>query len=482
MRFLQVCTFLLIFATVVLAEPAPRCTELFGPSLSRRMAKPLVDKLSWKDWKVRLFEVRTSKPDRNGLVEVVRTSLYQTSMNEGRHESAAIYFSKRQAAKSNATIGDAAVLRRGRAEFNRIRKKAMKFVIDAYLLRRPHWPEKFRQKLLKLSKDYEKESTYILVENRAWEDLHNLYGEQKKPEIIGTIRLIHEKNGRIPMEDYLNIKIKTGANQMKVEPGNFAMLHEGNEIASVEFAIQLLAQMKRYREEFGKEPFFVTYADSYSEKLYGGMGFQYLQNHQVENPPPGSLGEKGMRITTGEGDEQVIWAPMFATEEMLTKHLEDRLLRSALKRENAELLQNFITAIDQTAKAVTHDPTVFVGFEKDRRLDSSFNDINRLFIFHEQGKVQLFLQHGYEYERGVMRSGEWIYLPEKIYDGWTGENAIGKLRYQNGILSFIEETIYEGRRYFTKVEIAIDADLSTPEWARVVSNLSGENKDYEVVF
>lgn len=466
MTKLRLIIFILLFIPTLIWASAPQCSDLFYTGLTaKNMAKPLVDLIPWESWKVLIQESRVSSADVNGMIEVVRNAIFDIELTDGFHRNSAVYYSKKKSPRITTAVPTATTSRWSKNLFQQVRDKAMTYVIEAYRKRRPHWPANFHEKLLRIAKLYEKESTYILVENRPW-NYEQIDPKLRPPlEIVGAIRLIHEKDGFVPMEDYLGIKIKADKTKLKVEPGNFAMAQEGNEIASVEFAIQMIAQMKRYRAEFGKEPFFVTYADAFSERLYGGMGFQYLKGDHFENAPPEAYNEGPFRIHKDDVD----WAPMYATEQMLIDHLKSRLVRTAEKRKSDLLLTQLLKALNRTENTVTQPPEVFVGTGSTKYNQHDTGTVARLYIQRKNEQASLYLQPQYEYENRAFRAGLHLTTPVPIPEGWQGRSVDGGLMtYSKGVLRVTETVIAANSTYTMSYQLAIDPMLLQPIWIRAI--------------
>jgi hypothetical protein len=473
------------FLTAVQAWSAmPLCSQAHNVEMTTaEMAKSLVDDIPWDDWNAKVTESRISGADQNGRIEVIRSSSFEIELMHGLHRSSAFYYSRKEAPKGSKSAPVAKLSRWAQKQFEVVRNRALDLVLEAYRKRRPHWPSNFREKLQKLAIEYEKESTYIISENMLWEKDGRDRTDpstRKSLEQFSTIRLIHEKNGHIPMEDYLGIEILTGANQLKVEPGNFAMSHEGNEISSVEFAIHLIAQMQRYRTEFGKEPFFATYADTFSERLYGAMGFQYLRGDLISGVPEGA--DTGRKIQIKKDD--VNWAPMYATEAMLRDHLESRVKKAAEKRESEKLLQQLQKALVETEKATTTPAEVYIGFGKNRISDQDQNPIARLYVRRGEKSARLYLQPHYEYKRKVFRSGLLITVPLPLTEGLRLVTESGmRIEYNQGLLKITEEFREENIRSFTSYVLSVDPMLLQPQWARVNQMTDSQvEKDSEYFF
>ncbi|MEQ1875631.1 MAG: hypothetical protein ABL958_03230, partial [Bdellovibrionia bacterium] len=141
--------------------------------------------------------------------------------------------------------------------------RLLDFVLRQYETRRD-WPASFRQKLRALAEKYLDVSTYVTV----YEQIAGVTGTR----ILGTIRLIRPKDGILPLEEFLKVRLKNGTYR-KIEPGNFAILRDANREVISQFLIQVL-QGFATRDSSGAPYKLYTYADAESLTLYKWLGFK----------------------------------------------------------------------------------------------------------------------------------------------------------------------------------------------------------------
>jgi hypothetical protein len=220
--------------------------------------------------------------------------------------------------------------------FSEIAERAVNFGIGTYEERRKRWSPEFLQKLRTTAKLYLRESIYIIDQEGV--------GYDPRGKIRGTIRLIKEKNGFVPMETYLGISVDVG-DKLKVEPGNFAVDKDYKEEAWPEVIMHLLGQGAKQIEE-GRENHYLTYADRYSLLLYSQLGFKPIDLDKIKVLNKNAVIKNGKIFKDG-----IWWTPMEASQETLDQlmavHIE-RLKRrghspdeiSALAERQVELEKN----------------------------------------------------------------------------------------------------------------------------------------------
>jgi hypothetical protein len=203
-------------------------------------------------------------------------------------------------------------------------EKALDFVIATYRARRPHWTPEFLEKLKQTAREYLNESTYISVQDRG--------GFSDAP-LRGSLRLIKEKNGILPMEKYLGIEINShGA--LKVEPGNFAIDKKFSGDAWPEIMMQLWSKAARELET-GRVNHYYTYADEYSLSLYSQLGFTEIPASEIKL-------QNGTKLVDGKIlVDGIWWTPMQASQKTLDGLLGlhvDRLTRRGKDSDEANAL------------------------------------------------------------------------------------------------------------------------------------------------
>ena len=472
------------------------CQDLFTRDAERlavlALAKGLTKEVDWNDWAAVRTQSRVSGVDPDGRFRAYNDVRFETQLSDGLSSTSAHYLSTEKA--SSRSLG--ASPRLGMRRFRKVKGAAVNFVIRNYEIRRPHWPPSFRAKLKKIADLYEEQSTYLVVEGQAWENplRRRVRGDYLSntrigPDMLGTMRLIHEKDGKIPVEDYLGIELKGLGDILKVEPGNFAMANEANEIASIQLSIQILAQIQRYRAEFGREPFFLTYADSLSERLYGAMGYRPLTAEMMKVTDPSIQIERAADGSVRITKDDVTWLPMFATSEMLIEILQSRLKRIADKsergsKEAAEALnRQFLAAIRQSRSAVELNPSVFLGALTNNPLREDLPEAKLHISPRRNGDVELYIQVGREHH---LRFREPIRLPYPIPEGYVHRLEHGSVvRYSQGVLRLSSNfaDALTGETTSSVQEIWIDASLQTPLRARVWSRSGARIHEYfEVEF
>lgn len=180
--------------------------------------------------------------------------------------------------------------------------EAVDFVLKIYSERRQKWSSNFLAKLRSLGQTSILDATYITVR------------DGKKKQILGTLRLIREKDGVLPMEDYLGIRLNAD-DKIKVEPGNFAIDQAHSSRVWPEIMTHLASQfsnrMGRSWLDAGKENHYYTYADEYSFRLYSLLGFKPVDLQKIEVHPSTKV-QNGKILKDG-----IEWTVMEASQETL---------------------------------------------------------------------------------------------------------------------------------------------------------------------
>lgn len=244
------------------------------------------------------------------------------------------------------------------------RDRALDFVIGIYRERRAHWSESFLLKLRTMAAKFEKQSTYITAEKRPLPTYASFDAKDQMSDgprqVIASIRLIEEVDGTLPMETYLGIRVKTDPGVVKIEPGNYAILPSETELGSIQTAIEILAHLQRYKRETGKSSLYLTYADSYSQKLYSLMGFKPISPELMSKDDDTSF-KTTLRGGITIEKEGVEWMPMYADEAMMKDMMLKKLSRIAKQNggvgfNDVSLYHSFEKAIQKSAAAMVASP------------------------------------------------------------------------------------------------------------------------------
>jgi hypothetical protein len=179
-------------------------------------------------------------------------------------------------------------------------ERALKQVIQIYRDRREKWSPEFLAKLKKTAKEYLADSTYIYIKQPNGTD---------QPSFVAALRMIKERNGRLPMEEYLGIEIEAG-DRIKMEPGNFAINKEFNQDAWPELLLQLLSLTSKNLDSNSKIQY-ITYADEYSLKLYSKLGFKPVDPKKIKVFGPHKMVDGKITV------DGIDWTPMEASQEMI---------------------------------------------------------------------------------------------------------------------------------------------------------------------
>lgn len=138
--------------------------------------------------------------------------------------------------------------------------------------RRRDWPREFREKLGKMAEKHLGSSSYFSV------------FDANTHEIVGSLRTIRLREGKLPVEEYLGIEFDSVGVEEKVEIGTFA-IKPTLEAKRSQIWLELWLQLMK--ESFGKSQSetaflsqrFYTYADQVSERIYLPLGFQYVREY-----------------------------------------------------------------------------------------------------------------------------------------------------------------------------------------------------------
>lgn len=426
--------------------------ELTAPTQEDALAvsKGLMGTMEGLDWSLRADETRLSANDQSGRSLAYKVEYQGYGDSRVLHLWSISYF-KRQP-QPNVQQPPNELVNLAFRNFRHVRDLSLEFVIDAYRKRRLFWPESFLTKLRKLAEEYEKESTYIFSQSRVVNyDVNDQFASHENSPMypVGAIRLIHEKEGLLPMEASLGIRVQNPEGTLKVEPGNFAIDPTAGEIANIELSLSIISQIGRYQREFSRSPFFVTYADPYSERLYGSMGLKYLPKDQMQVPESleplivEDVKTGAVRIKMND----VEWAPMYATAETMIDILHQRILKLANHYQRNQFIKNFeaiMQTIDMEAEAES-----FVGWSRNGEIFLNFDKSVRnevAFTYQLPGD-------------GNKKTGrETIYLPSPLTDGFSMTTDLGSyVSYTNGILLVSE--VYDPS---STVSVRIDKDFKYP--------------------
>jgi hypothetical protein len=308
------------------------------------------------------------------------------------------------------------------------------YCFEVYGDRRPHWTPAFRAKLRETAIEYLQESTYAFVEERN--------GQRVRP-LRGVIRLIREKNGRVPMEKYLDIEVDVG-NKLKVEPGNLAVAREFNDDVWPEVILQSVTQAAREIVP-GRENHYLTYADSFSLPMYSKLGFKPIDPSRIKLGP-------GVQLIDGKiFKDGVYWTPMEATQAELEGVLDfynQRLARRG-KADTIEML-----------KARRNELKSMEGFNGVYRIgrtpgEKAKSVVQLIVDYSHPGRIRFLLSINPPSPNAVVGV-----LPIDVFPLKMGEipgSLDFKATYQNGVLRF--ENPYT--KAFTEIETSSDLSIIT---------------------
>jgi hypothetical protein len=301
--------------------------------------------------------------------------------------------------------------------------ESLDFVIDIYRERRPHWTPEFLEKLKKTARQYLADSTYITVK----EDLG-----KKDGRIKGTLRLINERDGLLPMERYLGIQIDVGSDN-KVEPGNFAISKEENQDAWPEIMMLLASDIVKNRGT-GKTNHYLTYADIYSKSLYSKLGFKPVPADRIKLSPGVVLDDGGIYI------DGIKWTPMEATQAEMDGlvDLHTRRLRARgidpNEIESLESRRQFVNSNKRLQSQVISAPTLYEGQLYRGRISTAERDGSvwtYIFIERFDGKKWQYV------ENEIIANFDSKELPLKTGTVLTGKVYLNvNQNYKNGSFSY----------------------------------------------
>lgn len=227
----------------------------------------------------------------------------------------------------------------------------MDFVIGVYRERRDHWPPELIAKLRQTAIDYRDVSTYMdVTDDDAWDS----WGS---PHILGTLRFIREKNGLLPLEHYLGIRVER-LGDIKVEPGNLAISKHVSQDVWPELVLQMTSSAVGNVER-NKKNHYITFADLYSKPLYASLGFRPVPAERLTFLP----GVEVIPFTEViDGVEHhfvkikkdgIEWTPMEALQEDLNNLLDvhiGRIERRGHHPDEARALRSRRANLDNTTK------------------------------------------------------------------------------------------------------------------------------------
>jgi hypothetical protein len=299
--------------------------------------------------------------------------------------------------------------------FTQIANKAGEFGIETYQRRRPHWKGKFLKKLRAIRRRWLRQSTYISTQDGV--------GYDPDAQTHATLRLIKEKDGIVPMEEYLGIRVDVGG-KLKVEPGNFAIDRAYNESLRPEIFIHLLNRSNTRLVE-GRENHYLTYADKYSLAMYTQLGFTPIDPVRMKITDPETKIENGKILK-----DDIWWTPMEANQETLDQLLP-RHVEGLRKRGHDE--EEVQTVLDRQNE-VDHNPMGGLeirnirgkGVDTGRKVDAELE------ISRGQNQVQIVLRLDNEYQ-GIPIAN----FPETlmVFDGHSHTLGNQTFIYQNGVLT-----------------------------------------------
>lgn len=271
----------------------------------------------------------------NDLTSVLVREYFPLAMNSSSQTTIVSMLQEEEA----RTQRGGASFRGSLTSFEETADELVDFVLQIYGQRRTHWSPEFLAKLRQVAKAYLEQSVYIEVRDGFLASL----GRQGSL-LRGTIRLIKEKNGRVPMEEYLNIQVNVG-DKFKVEPGNFAVEKDFSLEAWAELIMHLTSKkLSRFSEDV--ENHYLTYADEYSLVLYSQLGFKPVPFAKI-NFGDDVVVEGGKIIKDG-----VAWTPMEASADDLQQILIGYLEK--LKRRSGS--EDVIRSIQDRQKEIDIQP------------------------------------------------------------------------------------------------------------------------------
>ena len=339
-------------------------------------------------------------------------------------------------------------------------EEAIDFVLKEYAERR-NWPLEFHEKLRALAKTYQDYSTYITVKHTSQ--------HTGKVTVFGSLRLIEEHQGLLPVEEYLQIKIKSHGAVVKLEPGNFAIDKSVNQYIFGEVMLHLVQTILEKSQN--QETHYFTYADSASLVMYGLLGFKPMTAEEFELVGDTKLDAQGRIEKDG-----ILWTPMKATradlEAILTKYLEGtlRTQKSAEAREIIESRKKQIPLLkeEKIFRGMAHfqnqEPSTCI-FELSPSVANVSGNPE-----HENDVAVLFGDPS----RGERAFRNWwpFSIPNKtLEDGYHYERDLGEEYYSviyfEGYLSFAYG--FKGQKPHLFYTIKISPDLKTIESVEIRS-------------
>ncbi|MGZ3773221.1 MAG: hypothetical protein ACXVCY_02360 [Pseudobdellovibrionaceae bacterium] len=427
------------------------CEEVFA---DENMPEPLFSLNSNYDH-LGVEELRLG-PQKNGSYPLLRKKIYNINLRWNSVIIAQILepgYKTSNTAFAKSQISDL-VLQKNQESWNATVNEAIEFVLNQYAERREHWPAEFREKLRKIAQDYKFNSTYITIKHKA---------ESKGvTSILGTLRLIEERDGRLPMEDYLRISLNSHGAK-KFEPGNFAVDKSVNQYAFGEIILHLIENI--LEKSKNNETHFYTYADRQSLMMYKMLGFRPVPLSDL-NPAPGVVIDEKGRINKDE----VLWTPLEASrsdmETLLANYLSGSLPTHAGESEIRQALNQRFQAID--TNAVPHD-YIFRGI----MLKSDETEPCELHLVPEEGYFRfLFGRTNRDFKK--FRGWNSFIIPQEgLTEGYHIEQNIGGTRsaisYYDGVLTYLQLD-GSGLNFSSVYQIKITPDLSTVEWINAQSN------------
>ncbi|MGZ3770830.1 MAG: hypothetical protein ACXVCP_15095 [Bdellovibrio sp.] len=354
---------------------------------------------------------------------------------------------------SNLPLSDF-VLQKNQDSWDSTVNEAMDFVLNQYADRREHWPASFRDKLRKMAQDYKFNSTYITLKHKA--------SSTGITTILGTLRLIEERDGRLPMEDYLGITLNSHGAK-KFEPGNFAIDKSVNQYAFGEVILHLIENI--LEKSKNNETHFYTYADRQSLMMYKMLGFKPVALSDLNLAPGVEVDSKG-RISK----DDVLWTPLEASrkdmEALLANYLSGSLPNHTGDAEVREVLKQRFHAVNINAVPYDH---IFRGIMS----KSNETEPCELHLRPEDGKLRVLFGRT-DRDLKMFRGWESFSIPKQgLTEGYHVEQNISGVRssinYYEGVLTYLQLDD-SGSKFSSIYQIKISSDLSTVEWIKAQSN------------
>jgi hypothetical protein len=431
----------------------PQCRALFddkptGPSFSLRSN---YDQL-------RSEELRLG-PTENGVFPVLSKKVYSLEHDQGYLQSEILEPQMKPSNwKFESSPASKEMLQRNLQSWMASIKEAMDFVLRQYADRREHWPVAFLEKLRKMAEEYKFYSTYIAIKY-----LNTATGETT---VFGELRLIAERDGRLPMEEYLGIHLNSKGAK-KYEPGNFAINKSVNQYTFGEILVHLIETI--LDKSKNQESHFYTYADRQSLAMYKMLGFKPVPREDLKLGPAVEMDDRGRILKDG-----VAWTPLQASREGMELLLA-QYLSGDLQNHDADVIRQTIRARNQHIKnnTVFHD-RVFRGqfHYADEVLEPGVLYLRKKKGPHGEPRLELLFGKANK-GSAMFRGWESFSIPDApLYEGfreeWSEPEVKHRVTYSNGVLIHRQESGDQ----FTSYSFRISADLSTVESLKIEGTAS----------